>query len=79
MEMLPIIKILIIVVIIVVNLFILKKVNPNFAINTKRVICPNCKTKQPIIRMPKNQRQILWGGTTCPTCETELDKFGNII
>jgi ssDNA-binding Zn-finger/Zn-ribbon topoisomerase 1 len=50
-----------------------------WGINLKRVICPVCQTKQPIIRMPKTGKQALWGGTTCPKCQTNLDKYGNII
>lgn len=48
-------------------------------INLKAVYCPNCNRKQPFIRIPKNTSQILYGGTTCPKCSTELDKYGNIV
>ncbi|WP_343532972.1 hypothetical protein [Pedobacter sp.] len=48
-------------------------------INLKTVYCPNCNEKQPFIRLPKNISQALYGGTTCPKCGTELDKYGNII
>lgn len=48
-------------------------------INLKAVYCPNCKTKQPFIRIPKNTSQTLYGGTTCSKCGTELDKYGNIV
>ena len=74
-----VIEILAYVVIIAVTLLFLGKRKSTFGINIKRVICPKCETKQPIVRMPKNERQVLWGGTTCPKCETELDKYGNII
>jgi hypothetical protein len=50
-----------------------------WGINLKRVYCPVCGTRQPIIRWPKNQQQLLWGGTTCPKCHTNLDKYGNIV
>lgn len=50
-----------------------------FGINLKRVYCPICNTKQPIIRVPKNQQQALYGGTTCPNCQANLDKYGDII
>jgi hypothetical protein len=73
-------SILFTIILIVAVYFIFKKVKPDsVAINTKRVICPTCTTKQPVVRIPKNSRQLLWGGTTCPKCKTELDKFGNII
>jgi hypothetical protein len=50
-----------------------------WGINLKRVYCPVCQTKQPTIRMPNSKEQALWGGTTCPNCHTNLDKYGNII
>jgi hypothetical protein len=50
-----------------------------WGINIKRVSCPVCQTKQPIIRMPNNPAQTVWGGTTCPKCHTNLDKYGNVI
>jgi len=55
------------------------KSQSNNGINLKAVYCPNCNTKQPIIRIPKNASQTLYGGTTCPKCGTELDKYGNIV
>lgn len=55
-----------------------KKQSKN-GINLKAVYCPNCNTKQPFIRIPKNTSQTLYGGTTCPKCGTELDKYGNIV
>jgi len=48
-------------------------------INLKRVYCPVCQTKQPVVRLPKSGSQALWGGTTCPKCHTDLDKYGNVI
>lgn len=74
-----IIDIFMTVLMIVVVYFILKKIDPNFTLNIKRDICPKCKTKLPIIRKPKNLKQEVWGGHTCPNCETELDQFGNMI
>jgi hypothetical protein len=50
-----------------------------FGINLKRVYCPVCNTKQPIIRMPGSMDQMLYGGTTCPKCHTKLDKYGDVI
>lgn len=50
-----------------------------FGINPKRVYCPVCGTKQPLIRIPKNAQQFWYGGITCPKCGTNLDKYGDII
>jgi ssDNA-binding Zn-finger/Zn-ribbon topoisomerase 1 len=55
------------------------KDNSKWGINLKRVYCPVCQTKQPIMRMPNSREEALWGGTTCPKCHTKLDKYGNII
>lgn len=74
------ISILLTIVILVSYYLIAKKKNPAlFIINTKRVICPKCKTKLPYFRIPKSLKQAIWGGHTCPKCKTELDQFGNII
>jgi hypothetical protein len=48
-------------------------------INLNTVYCPTCQTKQPFVRIPKNSDQLLFGGTTCPKCQTKLDKYGRII
>jgi hypothetical protein len=50
-----------------------------FGMNFKRVYCPVCNTKQPIIRMPGSINQALVGGTTCAKCHENLDKYGNVI
>jgi hypothetical protein len=43
------------------------------------VKCPNCAEPMPTIRKPKNRRQALWGGWTCPKCGCELDRRGRRI
>jgi RNase P subunit RPR2 len=48
-------------------------------INLKRVYCPVCGTKQSIVRMPESVDQALYGGTTCPKCHANLDKYGEVI
>jgi hypothetical protein len=48
-------------------------------INLNKVYCPICNTKQPFMRMPANGEQFLYGGTTCPQCHTNLDKYGSVI
>ncbi len=50
-----------------------------WGINLKAVYCPICNTKQQFFRIPKNKRQLLWGGNTCPKCGTEMDKYGVVI
>jgi hypothetical protein len=68
-------------IIIAVFIFILvkSKDKSKWGINLKRVYCPVCGAKQPIIRMPDSMEQAAWGGTTCPKCHTRLDKYGKVI
>lgn len=37
--------------------------------------CPKCGTPVPAIRIPKNFRQFMWGGSTCANCGEEFDKW----
>jgi ssDNA-binding Zn-finger/Zn-ribbon topoisomerase 1 len=69
----------VIIIIVAIWLVIASKNQSKYGINIKRVYCPVCNTKQPIIRMPRNGDQFLYGGTTCPKCDTNLDKYGNIM
>ncbi len=48
-------------------------------IHLKGVICPKCKEKAPLVRVPKHLKQMLWGGWTCANCGCEMDKYGNPI
>jgi hypothetical protein len=41
--------------------------------------CPTCETRQPAIRKPTSFRQLIWGGWTCATCGTEIDRHGKAI
>ena len=41
--------------------------------------CSICGEPLPMWRMPKNKRQALWGGWTCPHCGTELNRKGEKI
>lgn len=41
--------------------------------------CPECGTKPPTFRTPANARQALWGGWTCASCGTEMDKWGERV
>ncbi len=63
----------------IIYLRIASKNKSKLGINLNAVYCPKCETKQPRIRVPKNASQLLYGGTTCPKCQTNLDKYGNII
>ena len=36
--------------------------------------CPVCDTAVPAFRWPTSFRQALWGGWTCVTCSTEIDR-----
>jgi hypothetical protein len=44
--------------------------------NRRRVFCPRCHSRQPIIRIPTSWRQFWWGGWTCKACGCEVDKWG---
>ena len=48
-------------------------------INTSTVYCPRCQAKAPLMRVPKNAHQLMWGGWTCQECGCEFDKYGNEI
>ena len=68
----------------IIILFLFTRIKKNskyakFAITLKNVKCPNCHLQQSFFRLPKNKSQILFGGYTCPNCNTELDKFGTKI
>ena len=47
-----------------------------WGINLSKVTCPKCSEPMPRFRKPKNERQALWGGWTCPKCGCEMDKYG---
>ncbi|HKW02562.1 MAG TPA: hypothetical protein VJN96_22240 [Vicinamibacterales bacterium] len=47
-----------------------------FGINTAPVSCPRCGSTLPQFRQPSSLRQALWGGGTCLSCGTEVDKWG---
>ena len=77
--MVEIIPYALLAIVFVLVLVIGSKNKSKWGINLKRVYCPVCGTKQPIIRIPKSMQQFLWGGTTCPNCHANLDKYGNVI
>lgn len=50
-----------------------------WGVNTKQVHCPRCAEPAPMVRVPKNRRQMLWGGCTCEKCGLEYDKWGRAV
>jgi RNase P subunit RPR2 len=64
---------------VVIVFVIASKYKSKLGINLKRVNCPVCNAKQPIVRTPRNMPQALYGGTTCPKCNTNLDKYGSVV
>jgi hypothetical protein len=51
-------------------------VKNDWGINVGRVSCPRCATPLPRLHWPRNGRQTLWGGYSCPHCRCEVDKWG---
>jgi len=48
------------------------------AIKQRKVQCQACGTRPPLLRVPKNRDQALWGGWTCSVCGAELDRNGRL-
>ena len=42
-------------------------------------VCPDCGDALPKFRRPRNWRQRLWGGWTCPNCGCEVDRKGKKV
>jgi DNA-directed RNA polymerase subunit RPC12/RpoP len=51
-------------------------VENNWGINLGQVDCPRCGTHLPQVRKPSSLSQTVWGGYTCSSCRTEVDKWG---
>ena len=51
----------------------------NWGVNLRAVHCPSCGEPAPVVRRPKNLREALWGGCTCPRCGAEYDKWGRPV
>ena len=47
--------------------------------NKSTYVCPACNEKLPVVRKPKNLRQVLWGGWTCQNCGVEVNKWGEFL
>ena len=56
-----------------------KRGSGKWGVNVRRRDCPTCGTPLPRIRCPQNERQCLWGGSTCEECGTETDKWGKVL
>jgi DNA-directed RNA polymerase subunit RPC12/RpoP len=41
--------------------------------------CPHCGNKYPLIRIPADFEQAMWGGMTCQRCGYRIDKWGKEI
>jgi hypothetical protein len=46
---------------------------------SQSIFCPNCNAQIPQVRHPQNVRQTLWGGSYCPQCGAEVDKWGRLL
>jgi hypothetical protein len=46
-----------------------------WGLNFSNMKCPKCGTPCPSRRIPKNYRQLMWGGWTCANCGEEIDKW----
>jgi len=53
--------------------------NNKWGINLELVLCPECGSKQPALRIPENFEQFVNGGWTCESCQCKMDKNGNKI
>ena len=51
----------------------------NLDINLETVHCPKCEERMPAMRLPKDLHQLMWGGWTCPKCDTRMDKWGQSL
>lgn len=50
-----------------------------WGINLDKVLCPECGSKQPALRIPKNLEQLVYGGWICENCSCKMDKHGKKI
>jgi hypothetical protein len=50
-----------------------------WGINLETVYCPKCNERMPVVRVPENLHQLMWGGWTCPLCGCQMDKWGNAL
>ena len=50
-----------------------------WGINLQPNVCPRCMTALPQVIKPATTQQMLWGGSTCPKCGAEVDKWGREV
>ena len=50
-----------------------------WGINLKPTKCANCGTPAPVVRVPEDAEQAMWGGATCRGCGARLDKWGKVV
>jgi hypothetical protein len=55
----------------------MKEAKSKWDINLDKVVCPECRAKQPALRIPKNFEQFMFGGWSCEKCSCSIDKHGN--
>jgi len=50
-----------------------------WGVNLTAASCPRCGLPIPRVRTPRSFQQFMWGGSTCGTCGTEVDKWGREV
>src|SRR4051812_48457655 len=50
-----------------------------WGLHIQPTLCPRCDQPAPVIRLPGNWRQALWGGNTCRRCGCAYDEWGKPI
>ena len=54
-------------------------VRNKWGVNVKPSHCPQCNAPTAGVRIPKSLGEFLWGGWTCGSCGTSVDKWGREI
>jgi hypothetical protein len=50
-----------------------------WGVNLNSASCPRCGAPIPRVRTPRSLHQVMWGGSTCGICGTEVDKWGREV
>ncbi len=62
-----------------VTVFLLVPTSSRWGINSKPPsACPTCQSPLPWVRRPADAHEALWGGWTCKTCGSRLDRRGRL-